>query len=884
MPAKADALLKIYRQKRDFTRTAEPSGRAAKARRAKALSFVVQKHDARRLHYDFRLELDGVLKSWAVTRGPSTDPADKRLAVRVEDHPLDYGGFEGTIPKGEYGGGTVMLWDEGTWEPIGDPHQGLEKGDLKFRLDGQRMKGEWVLVHMKGRDRSGKQQWLLIKHHDEYATPGANHLTEDFTTSVESGRDLEGIAEGKAPRKTAGRRGKASADAKAEQAGLAPAQVWTGGKAVALPAFRPPELATLVDRVPGGDGWLFETKYDGYRCLAAIAGPEVRLFTRNGNDWTEQFGAIVPPLKQFTKGSALIDGELCAFKDGRTDFSALKDALSNRGALVYFAFDLLEQDGEDLTGLPLIDRKERLRKLIGKTDQTSAIQFSNHIVGHGQEVFEAMCKGGYEGVVAKRSASTYTGDRSADWLKVKCLHRQEFVIGGWRPSEKRSHFASLLLGTWEDDKLVYHGRVGTGFNEKSAAELQQALDARPRKASPFVSVPNDIRRRANWVEPELVAEVDFTEFTPDGVLRHPSFVGLRQDKLARSVVLEKPMSPEQTQSEPTLPASKAAKAAKPKAAPKKPARAARRAPTLDDATGIAAAKAAGVHFTSPDRVEYPDQGVTKGVLAAYYAAVAERMLPYIADRPLSLVRCPQGRAKACFFQKHDSGGFPAQMKKVPIAEKDGQVEDYFYIDDLAGLIAGVQMNVLEFHLWGSRRDAVEKPERIIFDIDPDVGLDFSHVRDAARDIRGVLGALGLESFPLLSGGKGVHVIAPLTPNLEWPEIKAFCHGIAEKLAAAEPDRFVVNMSKAKRVGRLFIDYLRNERGATAIAPWSTRSREGAPCAVPISWDELPKIASANAFPVEAAAARARLPDPWKGYEAARGKVTPAMLKAVGAKV
>ncbi|HTJ56675.1 MAG TPA: DNA ligase D [Devosiaceae bacterium] len=844
MSPSADTQLKTYRQKRDFSKTAEPSGSSAKTSGGKALKFVVQKHDATRLHYDFRLELDGVLKSWAVTKGPSSDPADKRLAVQVEDHPLDYGDFEGTIPEGEYGGGTVLLWDEGTWEPIGDPHRGLAKGDLKFRLNGRRMKGEWVLVHMKGRDQGGKENWLLIKHKDAYATPGENHLTEEFTTSVETGRDLEGIAKGRKPR-TKAAKGRAEPEAK----------VWTGGKAVALPAFRPPELATLVDRVPEGRNWLFEMKYDGYRCLAALAGPEVRLYTRNGNDWTRQFAAIREPLAQLTNGSALIDGELCAFKDGRTDFSALKEALSNGDPLVYFVFDLLEQDGEDLTALPLLERKERLRALTGPVEKDGPIQFSEHVQGNGEKVFDALCKGGFEGVIAKQADSRYRGERTKDWLKIKCLHRQEFVIGGWRPSEKRNHFASLLLGTWDNGKLVYHGRVGTGFNQKDAEALQQALDALPRDTPPFAELPRDIARRARWVEPDLVAEIAFTETTPDGALRHPSFLGLREDKPARSVVMER--------AEPNTSSKPAGKTAK-----------------LDPKEGEAVASKLGIELTHPERVVYPGQGITKAELAAYYAGVAERMLPYIADRPLSLLRCPQGRSKYCFFQKHDTGGFPKSMKSVEITEKDGSIEDYFYIEDLAGLIGGVQMNVLEFHIWGCKRDNIEKPERIIFDIDPDEGLGFEHVRDAAADIRNALGDLGLETFPMLTGGKGVHVIAPLKPNFEWPEVKAFCHGFAQWLEAREPDRFVSNMSKAKRKGRMFIDYLRNERGSTAIAPWSSRSREGAPAAVPVGWDELPAIAAANAFTLPAAAARAALPDPWKGYFSTRQTITPAMLKAV----
>ena len=641
-------------------------------------------------------------------------------------------------------------------------------------------------------------------------------------------------------------------------------------KSLGLPAFRPVQLATLVDTVPTGRNWLFETKFDGYRCLAALDGHEVRLYTRAGNDWTRQFAAIVPALAQVTTGTALIDGELCAFKDGRTDFSALKDALSTGAPLVYFAFDLLEENGEDLAGLPQIERKERLRTLLGKRDRDDPVQFSDHVRGRGEEVFAEMCRRGLEGVIAKRADAPYRGERTKAWLKVKCLHRQEFVIGGWRPSEKRNRFASLLLGAWEDGRLVYHGRVGTGFNERSGAELQQALDARARKDSPFAEVPRDILRHANWVEPDLVAEIAFTEFTPDGALRHPSFLGLRTDKPARSVVVEQP-----------TPLAEAEQAAAPTAKPSKSSDPDKASTAISEAAGIAAAQRAGVHLTSPDRVEYPGQGVTKGMLVAYYAAVAERMLPYIADRPLSLVRCPQGRAKYCFFQKHDSGGFPDAFKTVEIAEKDGKLEDYFYIDDLAGLIAGVQMNVLEFHLWGARRNDVERPERLIFDIDPDPGVDFPAVRKAAQDIRQALGRLGLETFPMLTGGKGVHVIAPVRPAAEWPEVKAFCRGFAQRLEADEPDRFVANMSKAKRKGRMFIDYLRNERGATAIAPWSTRSREGAPVAFPLSWEELADAPAANAFTIEKAAARASESDPWTGYFSLDQAVTAKLAAAIG---
>ncbi|HEY8575796.1 MAG TPA: DNA ligase D [Devosia sp.] len=857
MATQADTLLKEYQAKRDFTKTQEPSGKSTSTSGDGTLRFVVQKHDATRLHYDFRIELDGVLKSWAVAKGPSDNPADKRLAVHVEDHPVDYGTFEGTIPAGEYGGGTVMLWDEGTWEPIGDPHEGLESGDLKMRINGHRMKGEWVLVHMKGRDtkrKSGppRENWLLIKHKDDYARDD-ELLTERFTKSVSTGRDLDGIAKGLKPRKKTDTQADAvwhsDRKPKAENPAAAPKrQSRSKGSTAKLPEFRPPQLATLVNDVPDGRDWLFEMKYDGYRCQAAIAGDQVRLYTRTGKDWTEQFSAIVPALAEVTDGSALIDGELCAFDSkGRTDFSTLKDNLSSGGPLVFFAFDLLEQDGTDVTKKPLVERKAQLEKLLGKTEPSSLVQFSAHVTGNGQRVFDAICREGYEGIIAKQADAPYRGERTRSWLKIKCSKRQEFVIGGWRPSEKKRGFASLLLGTWEEGKLVYRGRVGTGFNAQSSKELQAKLDARSRKTSPFAEVPRAISRVAEWVAPELVAEIGFTEFTPDGVLRHPSFLGLREDKPASAVALETPASADGP------------------------------AP-LSSAAGINAAEAAGIKLTSPDRIIYPGQGVTKGDLVAYYAAVAERMLPYIENRPLSLLRCPQGRSKYCFFQKHDTGGFNEAMKSVMIIEKDGHQEDYFYVDSLAGLIAGTQMNVMEWHLWGSRTKDVEKAERIIFDIDPDEGLGFDHVRSAAIYIRDELESWGLKSFPLVSGGKGIHVIAPLRAVTEWPDIKHFCKGIAQRLANQEPERFVANMSKAKRKGRMFVDYLRNERGSTAVAPWSSRSREGAPAAVPVSWEELDTIKAANQFSLPAAAERAKQPDPWPDYFTLNQSVTPAMLK------
>ncbi|MES1990480.1 MAG: DNA ligase D [Pseudomonadota bacterium] len=833
-------LLRDYRAKRDFAKTREPKGApSAKSVNGKKLAFVVQKHDARRLHFDFRIELDGVLKSWAVTKGPSNNPSDKRLAVRVEDHPLDYGSFEGTIPKGQYGGGTVMLWDEGYWEPIGDAREGLKNGDLKIRLHGSRLKGEWVLVHMKGRDNGKRENWLLIKHRDDHARDH-NTLVDHYTRSVVTARDFEDIAKGNKPKKPPPKKPmvvERNAEASAREKS-APTRK-SKAKAGTRPKYQPPQLATLVDDIPTGNDWLFELKYDGYRCLASLSGSDVRLFTRNGKDWTEQFDVIREPLSKLGADSALIDGELCAFNaKGRTDFATLKEALTSGGPLVYFVFDLLELDGKDLKKQPLLKRKELLKKLIGKTGAGAQVQFSEHVRGHGEDVFNKVCAEGHEGIIAKKADAPYRNARTRDWLKIKCTKRQEFVVAGWSPSDRKSTFASLLLGSYDGEKLVYHGRVGTGFSVDDSERIQALLDRLSRKTSPFDKAPPpEIKRDARYVTPQLVAEIAYTELTPDGYLRHPSFIGLREDKDAEAVRLETPVTP-----------------------PRKPA-----PKSLNSDAGEKAARDYGVHLTSPDRVAFPDQGVTKGELIAYYAAVGERMLVYAAKRPLSLVRCPQGRAKHCFFQKHDSGGFPDQMKTIRLKENSGKTQDYFYVDDVAGLLAGTQMNVLEWHLWGVSIDALEKPERLIFDIDPDEAVNFSEVKRAAEDVRAYLKDKGLKSFPLVTGGKGIHVIAPLKPEAGWEEVKTFCKQAAIDMAEAEPDRFVATSSKAKRKGKMFIDYLRNERGSTAIAPWSTRSREGAPVAVPVSWPQLKKVKHANEFSLTEALKRAKLSDPWTDY-------------------
>ena len=810
--ARADSLA-AYNAKRDFTRTREPAGEKG---RAKGNGFIVQKHDATRLHYDFRLEIDGVLKSWAVTRGPSLDPADKRLAVRTEDHPLSYATFEGSIPKGEYGGGTVMLWDEGTWEPIpGKSAKDLEDGHLHFVLHGERMKGEWLLIRLRPRagEKKGRENWLLRKIEDAHAGT-SDTLTARELTSIKTGRTMSEIAADAPAVSLKGKRGKSfdAAMAQADEAIPARRRKPARKTNAAIPAFREPQLATLVDAVPTGNGWLHEIKYDGYRALVAVGGSGkdggVKIYTRSGLDWTDRFGPLPRDVAALDLFPCLIDGEIVALDaDGNPDFSTLQRVLKGeeKGQLHLFAFDLLEIEGEDLTPLPNITRKEKLGALLGEGSAT--VHFSDHIVGAGEKLFRAMCDAGQEGIIAKRADAPYRGKRTKSWLKVKCTRRQEFVIAGWTPSGASGRaIRNLILAQHVDGVLTYAGRVGTGFNAGNSDTLMQALKARVRKTAPL-TVPRAETRGALWVKPDLVAEIAFAELTHDGIVRHARFLGLRSDKPAKEVV------PEQA------------------------------APTPDTSASTA------IRVSNRDRLIFPEAKVTKGELADYYAAVGAIMLPWAARRPISLVRCPQGRAKKCFFQKHDSGSFGDHVHHVPIKEKDGGSEDYLYVEDAEGLVACVQMGTIEFHGWGSRVDDIEKPDRLIFDLDPDTGLDFADVKKAARDIRRTLEDLGLTSFPMLTGGKGVHVVVPLTPQADWPVVKDFADRFARALAAREPDRFTATMSKAKRKGRIFIDWLRNQRGSTAVLPYVVRARENAPVAAPITWDELETTEGAAAFTI-----------------------------------
>ncbi|NVD41497.1 DNA ligase D [Ensifer sp. HO-A22] len=867
--------LSEYNRRRDFSKTGEPQGKAAPARNGQK-RFLVQKHDATRLHYDFRLEWGGVLKSWAVTRGPSLNPDDKRLAVRTEDHPIAYGDFEGTIPEKQYGGGTVMLWDTGWWEPDNDPEEGLQEGKLKFHLHGERMQGGWTLVRMRPRPGEKRENWLLIKETDAIASDDGDNLIEDNTTSVFTGRTMTEIAAGKGEAKKHVWQSEKSAAANVKAGAIdeeAP-RLKPRKRSGKPPGFQKPQLATLVSQAPDGDDWLNEVKFDGYRLLVAVGGGEARCYTRTGLDWTEKFHTIVDTLAELDCNSALVDGEAVAATSEGSSFSALQKALKHGGDTRFYAFDLLELNGRDLRKKPLIERKRALKALLDALGPTGTVQYSEHVRGNGAKVFAAMCKSGQEGIIAKEADAPYQNRRTRSWLKIKCTKRQEFVIGGYSPSSKKGRaFASLLVGTFENGKLVYQGRIGTGFDEARMEELSDAFAKRRRKTPAFTAVPDDIGRDAIWLTPDLVAEVDFAEFTDDGHIRHGAFEGLRRDKEAKTVTLERP---------------KLAKVSKARAehTPDSAKRASGKAQRAQGTTSRAANSDAGdtvlgVRITHPERELFEGEPITKLDLARYYAVVAEKMLPFAGDHLLSLMRCPQGSRGQCFYQKHASDGFPEEIHETPVKESSGDTENYMYVRDANGLVAAVQMGTLEFHIWGSPADKLETPDRLVFDLDPDPSVGFSVVKNAAISLRDALDEIGLKSVPMVTGGKGVHVIVPLTPRAPWEDAKRFAKAFAQGFADRDPDNFIATMSKAKRKGRIFIDWLRNERGATAIAPYSTRARPGGPVATPVSWSELSDLDAANGFHISDILGRIESGiDPWSDLGDTRQSLTKKILDAL----
>ncbi len=815
--------LEEYNRKRNFEKTLEPEGETSEPE--EGLRFVVQHHAARRDHYDLRLEWDGALLSWAVPKVPSYNTRDKRLAVQVEDHPLEYRNFEGTIPKGEYGGGVVMLWDEGFWEPQVDVEEGLVSGSLKFILKGRRLKGKWALIRMKPKAGEDKKNWLLLKERDEYAKT-ADELPA-FTTSIRTGRTMAEIEE--------------EEDEKITRNPFNHVNV---------------QLAKLTSTVPEGGDWLYELKYDGYRIIAYIEGNNVRLITRNGNNYTKRFADIAYSLIDWAAGRAMIlDGEMVIIDaEGKTDFQALQNYMRNpKGrSLTYIVFDLLALDGADLRGHPLIERKETLEVLM--KDAPKKLCYSQHIEGNGKEFFQAACQSNLEGIVGKKAESVYSGTRSGNWIKLKCDKRQEFVIGGYTLSDKKtSGVSSLLLGVYEGEELVYAGRAGTGFTVCSMKELEEKFERIKRKSAPFKrAIEPKKNEKITWLEPELVAEIKFAEWTEENLLRQASFKGLRTDKDPRNIKKEnaedeKENLEDETQSD-----------EKPKEERLLVKDLEKSMKATDSSTIIA-----GIKITNPEKVIFEDSKITKVDVVRYYEAVSERMLPYVSNRILSIVRCPKGISQSCFFKKHPGSDNKA-IATMPIMNSKGEQEEYFYIKNASGLIYEAQMGTLEFHTWGSRADDLEKPDMMVFDLDPDEGMELETVRQGVKDVKSILEQLSLNSYLKTSGGKGYHVVVPFQSTVDWETFHDFARRVAEVMEQKWPDSYTSNVRKAKRKNKIFIDWIRNGRGATSIAPYSIRARSGARVSMPIKWEELDTVAP-DGIDMKEALSRIDGKDPWKDF-------------------
>ena len=876
-----------YYGKRDFKVTSEPQGGKASTG---ALSFVVQKHAASRLHYDFRLELDGTLKSWAVPKGPSLDPGDKRMAVHVEDHPIDYGGFEGTIPKGQYGAGEVIVWDNGTWEPVGDARAGYRAGKLKFRLDGKKLHGGWTLVRMHGREGERQEPWLLIKEKDEAARPSAEYSVVDAEPkSVLSDRTIadkpaaapkeaardDSRASSSAAKKPAGKRATKSAAAKTTAARSATARSTTveplalpaGATKAKLPATLSPQLATLVSKTPSDSGWIYEIKFDGYRIVARVDGDDVRLFTRRGNDWSARMPGLVEAVRSLGLGSAWLDGEIVVNgASGTPDFNALQNAFDSARteAIQYYVFDLPYYAGHDLRNVPLVERRALLAAALDRAPSQDRVRFSQDFDSSPKELLQNACRMRLEGMIGKRADSPYVSRRSPTWIKLKCTQRQEFVVGGWTdPQGSRTGIGSLLLGLHDEaGHLRFAGGVGSGFDQKTLAAVKQALAAIPADKTPFFEKPRDVR--GHWVEPKLVAEVSFGEWTPDGRIRHSVFHGLRDDKDASAIGREKAVAPAE------------AKAAKKSAAT---TRAAKRTTTAP-AKGSGDATVEGIRISHPDRVVDSSTGITKIEVVNHYLDVARLILPHLVKRPVSLVRAPAGLSGHLVFQRHAGALRIPELRELdPSFSPDH--EPMIEVDSFTALIGAAQANVIEFHTWNALTKDPQHPDRIVFDLDPGEGVAWRAMQEGAELMHSLLEQIGLASFLKTSGGKGLHVVVPIAPKEDWDTVRALAKRIVEHMAETIPERFVAKSGAKNRLGKVFVDYLRNGFGATTACAWSARARPGLGVSVTCEWDELGAITAGDHWTIRNAHERIEeRGDAWPDYARTRQTIAKAM-KTIG---